>query len=105
MLGLALGCIGMCFHDFVACTPGEFSYICDAYTRSRDNAEREAWERTRMLATIVVQPHTRTPLSPQRLIPLPWDTEPHKKESRDTPPLSMAERRARAQKRLKTVKP
>lgn len=31
------------------------------------------WERTRILATIVVQPHLRKKMKPEQILPLIWD--------------------------------
>ena len=33
----------------------------------------DAWERMRLLATIVIQPHVKGKVSPQKLLPFDWE--------------------------------
>lgn len=63
----------MCLDDFVRLTPGEFLHVCESYERGCEAAERGDWERLRILASILVQPYTKRKVSPQELLPLPWD--------------------------------
>lgn len=65
--------MGMCLDDFVRLTPGEFLHVCENYERGCEAAERGDWERLRILASILVQPYTKRKVSPQELLPLPWD--------------------------------
>ncbi len=39
----------------------------------RDAEYKESWERTRMLATITIQPHVKQRLTAQKLLPFAWD--------------------------------
>ena len=64
--------------DFCACTFEEFRAITDAWSAHRDASEHSAWERARIVASISIQPHIHCRITPQRLLPLPWD----KKETR-----------------------
>lgn len=65
----------MSVDDFNRCTFGEFEAICRAWT-ARDEAQyRDEWERTRLLAAISIQPHISKKITPQQLIPLPWDNK------------------------------
>lgn len=34
---------------------------------------RDAWERARTIAAIIIQPHVKKKLSPKQLLPMPWD--------------------------------
>lgn len=83
MLGHALGCLGLSLDDFCRLTPAEFAAVAKAHAAERESLRRESWERMRLLAAIVVQPHVRKRLTPQQLLPLPWD-KPEKRE----PPVS-----------------
>ena len=53
----------------------EFESICKAWREMKDAQEREAWERTRILAAICIQPHVKEKITPTRLLPLPWDSK------------------------------
>lgn len=53
----------------------ELEAVFKAYAASRSDASRDEWERMRMLATISIQPHVSKKVTPQRLLPLPWDSE------------------------------
>lgn len=46
-----------------------------AWHDEREQAERSAWERMRIAAAVGIQPHVKSRITPQELIPLPWDTE------------------------------
>lgn len=97
--GLAVGCIGMRPEDFDGMTPGEFDAVAKAYFGRRRDDLRDRWNRMRLLATIVVQPHTRRKITPEKLLPLPWDEERirHKQqqESDSQPELSAQEKKNR----------
>lgn len=57
---------------------------------------REAWERARTVAAIIIQPHVKKKLTPRQLLPLPWDkTMPKNKPRSKAPELTAAERRIR----------
>ena len=51
----------------------EFTACCRAYNEHRSAELHDAWERMRMLATIVIQPHVKRKITPQKLLPLPWE--------------------------------
>ena len=44
-----------------------------AWADRRDVEARGEWERMRTLATITIQPHCKNRLTPEKLLPLPWD--------------------------------
>lgn len=69
---------GLSVHDFDNLTPEEFNAIADA----AQFRERAAWERARVVAAIIVQPHLRRRVSPQNLLPLPWDKHTKRADGR-----------------------
>lgn len=79
MLGFAMGVCGMSFNDFILLTPFEFQAVIDARTRHDEQLRRDIWESARMQAAISVSPFSRRPVSPARIMPLPWDKseKPH----------------------------
>lgn len=92
-MGTAVGCIGLTLDEFCKYDYDEFESICKAWQDMTDAQNRDAWERTRILAAISIQPHTKKKITPKQLIPLPWDK---KKETRsDEPQLTPEEKRKR----------
>ncbi|MBR5652844.1 MAG: hypothetical protein IKX22_02025 [Prevotella sp.] len=73
MLGHALGVAGISFSDFCILTPGEFAQVCRRHREHEEELERARWERMRLLAAITVQPHCKKKITPEKLLPLPWD--------------------------------
>ncbi len=55
-----------------------------------EGANRSEWERMRLLGAITISPHVRKSISPDKLLPLPWDAEVSKK-SREHPQLTAEE--------------
>lgn len=99
LLGIAVGCIGMSRDDFDRCYFDEFDAICRAWREHEDAATRDAWERTRLLAAITIQPHVKKKVTPRQLVQ-PWDsTAARQKQS--APQLSPSERRKRFEKLIK----
>lgn len=39
----------------------------------QDAGYKDDWERMRMLAAIVIQPHLKRKVTPQKLLPFPWE--------------------------------
>lgn len=78
MMGIAIGCIGMSYDDFMWLDFAEFRSIYGAWRRHREEAEQSEWERMRMLASICISPHVKHAPTPQRLLPFPWE-KPGKK--------------------------
>ena len=72
----------------------EFESICKAWREMNDAQERDAWERTRILATICIQPHVKKKITPRQILPLPWDKE-HRKTHSNEPELTAEEQKAR----------
>lgn len=92
MLGIAVGCIGLSLDEFCALEFDEFESICEAWRKMSEQQNREAWERTRILATICIQPHIKKKITPKQLIPLPWDKRTAR---RNEPQLTAEEKRKR----------
>ena len=99
LLGIGIGCIGMSYDDFCRCEFDEFTSIYNAWKEARENQSRECWEQTRILAAISIQPYTKKKITPQQLIPLPWDYE--KMEGKDDVKLTEEERMDRFKKRIR----
>lgn len=83
-MGVALGCIGLSFDDFCKLDYDEFESICKAWSENAETAYRDDWERARLMATICIQPHIKKRITPQKLLPLPWDNA--RKERKDSKP-------------------
>ena len=75
LLGIALGCIGLSFDDFCKLDFDEFAAVWESYAARRDAQSREAWSIARVQAFFSVQPYLKkgTKITPQKLLPLPWD--------------------------------
>lgn len=63
----------MSYDDFCGLTPEQFAQTCEAWNEARENNRREGWERARMAAAIIVQPHCKKALKPTDIIHFPWD--------------------------------
>lgn len=85
--------------DFCGLTPEEFSEVCKAHTENVEADYRDAWERTRILAAIVIQPHIRRSITPAQLISLPWDIK--RKPTAPLKPVSKEEDLKRFERLLK----
>ena len=68
-----MGCMGMGLDDFCRLTPSEFSATFAAWQRQREADDRAEWERVRLHACITIQPHIKGKMTPQRLLPFPWE--------------------------------
>lgn len=97
MLGVALGCMGLSYDDFCRMDFAEFSAVWEAYATERDAAYKDRWQRMRLLASITIQPHLdrRHRLTPERLLPFPWDK---KTERPQAPALTAQQQRDRMKK-------
>ena len=94
LLGVAVGCIGLSLEEFGKLYFEEFESICKAWREKNEAQEREAWERTRILAAICIQPHVKKKITPRQLIPLPWDKE-QRKSPKGKPELTAEQQKAR----------
>ncbi|MDD7250580.1 MAG: hypothetical protein PUH21_00990 [Prevotellaceae bacterium] len=78
LLGIALGCIHLSYDDFCRLTIDEFQEVYNAYYEKERSQYENGWQRMRMLATITIQPHVRSKITPQRLLPFPWESPKRK---------------------------
>lgn len=92
-MGVAVGCIGMSVDDFCACEYDEFESICKAWGEMNEGRTHDAWERTRVSAAICIQPHVKGRMTPEKLLPLPWDKKSTRKKK--VPALTRAEDKKR----------
>lgn len=74
-MGIALGCIRLTYDDFCKMDFEEFAAVYKAYAEQRDTDFKDEWQRMRMLAAIVIQPHLakNRKITPEKLLPFPWD--------------------------------
>lgn len=86
--------MGMSREDFCACTPREFEEAARSFRQWHEAQRRDEWERMRLLACITVQPHVKGRVTPQGLMPLPWDNEGMQKKAA-APAMSKEEQRKR----------
>ena len=61
----------------------------------QDNRQQGEWERMRLLAAIVIQPHVKKKLTPEKLLPLPWDRKRRKAAQSDEPQLTKEQKHER----------
>ena len=54
-------------------TPAEFECVYKEYQETREAAYKDDWARMRMLAAIVIQPHLKRKITPEKLLPFPWE--------------------------------
>lgn len=92
-MGIAVGCVGMSRRDFCECYFDEFESIFNAWHDMREGRQRDAWERVRTLGAICIQPHIKNRVTPQKLLPMPWDKKAITKK--ETPKLTAEEKRKR----------
>lgn len=92
-MGLALGRIGLARDDFAALLPEEFIAVCESWRAGQEDSTKGAWERMRLLATISIQPHVKSKLTPQKLLPLPWDNK--RPQRTDAPKLTKEQQHKR----------
>lgn len=75
-----------------------------AYADQRDAAYRDRWERMRLLASIVIQPHLakNAKITPERLLPFPWDKKKAaaEKKAKEYTPEQQRKRMAELVKKL-----
>ena len=68
-----MGCIHLSYDDFCRLTPIEFEHIYKEFRDKQDADYKDDWARMRMLAAIVIQPHLKKKVTPQKLLPFPWE--------------------------------
>ena len=76
MIGLAMGCVGMCLNDFCRLTPSEFTAVFEAWQQKETYAERRRWEQARFLACSILKPYSKKSLELTDVCRFSWDTKP-----------------------------
>ena len=99
LLGLSVGTIGISFDDFCRLRPEELEEALRSRRETRESCYRDEWERMRLLATMVMQPHCKNRLKPEKVLPFPWDKK-RAAHRNDAPSVSKEEAKARFMKRL-----
>ncbi len=95
--------MGMSRKDFCACTPHEFEEAARAFRQWHEAQRHDEWERMRLLACITVQPHVKGRVTPQGLMPLPWDNAGRQQKAA-APAMSREEQRKRFERLAKRSK-
>lgn len=104
-MGIALGCIRLSYDDFCKMDFEEFAAVYKAYAEQRDTDFRNEWQRMRLLATIVIQPHLdkRHKITPEKLLPFPWDKKKNPKRGEKEPKLAPERQRERMAELVKKL--
>lgn len=63
----------MSVDDFLGMDTDEFDAVAKGFSSHEEQIEREKWERMRLLGLMAVQPWSKKKLTPEKLLPLPWD--------------------------------
>lgn len=77
-----MGCIHLSYDDFCRLTPIEFEHIYKEYKDKQDADYKNEWERMRMFAAIVIQPHLKQKVTPKKLLPFPWESATKKRQGK-----------------------
>lgn len=78
LLGLAMGCVGMCLNDFCRLTPLEFTAVFEAWQQKETYAERRQWKQSRFLACSILKPYSKKGLELTDVCRFSWDVQPAK---------------------------
>lgn len=71
----------------------EFAAVYNAYAARRDADFKDEWQRMRLAATLVIQPHLKQKITPERLLPFPWEVQ--QKRANNGPRMTPDEQRRR----------
>lgn len=85
--------------DFCRMTLEQFEAVSRAWSERTDTEHRDRWERTRTLATAMLQPYAKKTLHPKDVLRLPWDKEAEKESKAER--LTLEERKRRADEALR----
>lgn len=66
----------MSIDDFSRLTPGRFSMIYEEYLNAVSMEFKQSWNRTRFLATVLLQPHSKKALRPEDICRFEWENKP-----------------------------
>ena len=85
--------------DFCRMTLEQFEAVSRAWNEHEEARHRDRWERTRSLATTMLQPHSKKALRPTDVLRLPWDKKAEKDAKAER--LTQEERKRRAEEALR----
>ena len=102
MLGWAVGVVGMSVEDFELMDFDDFWEVSKAYREAEKEAMQGEWNRMRLLATYVVMPYSKG-ITPEKLLPLPWDKETSIGKPQQTRHMSRADHRKRMAEVLERI--
>lgn len=91
----------MSYDEFLRIDVSTFMAIAKTYADDEESHRREEWERMRLLATIVIQPHVKDKITAEQLLPFPWEK---KRNSTARRKMSVAEQKKRMQQLLEQTK-
>ena len=79
---MGLGRLGLSPRAFYDATLGEIALAIEEYGKALDYKERCEWERTRWLATVLIQPHAKKGrrIKPEDLVQFEWERPEQKVE-------------------------
>jgi hypothetical protein len=69
--------MGMNEDSFNDCTPKNFRLQLYGMREAQQQQYRNQWELTRWMAATMISPHLKKPISPQKLMPFPWEKSSH----------------------------
>lgn len=92
----------MSVEDFELMDFDDFWEVSKAYREAEKETMQGEWNRMRLLATYVVMPYSKG-ITPEKLLPLPWDKETAMGKSQPRHKMSRAEHRKRMAEVLKRI--
>lgn len=83
----------------------EFAAVYKAYAEQRDTDFKDKWARMRLLATITIQPHLakNKKVTPEKLLPFPWDKKKTRKRNAKEQELTPQQQRERMAELVKKL--
>lgn len=93
------------YDDFCNMDFQEFAAVYKAYAEQRDFDYKNSWERMRLLAAITIQPHLAKgkKITPEKLLPFPWDKKKTRKRNAKEPELTPQQQRERMAELVKRL--
>lgn len=88
-----MGTVGISFDDFCRCTMEELEAIFKSWRETKEEDNKGKWERMRLHAVMVMQPHCKKKLNPHQILPFPWEKRPLRKKDAPVVDKATAKRR------------
>jgi hypothetical protein len=70
---VGLGELGLTEDEFWQMAPRVFHNMQEGYWRKYEMQQRAEWERARWMATVIINPHLKHSIQPQKLMRFPWE--------------------------------